>query len=146
MRLCRFKQRSALWAMIASVCFAGCDRGDRLKTYPTTGTITFSNGRRFSGGSEAFIVFESIEHGLTATGPIDSDGHFTLGTYDPGDGAVVGRHRVSITPPTPTGDPDQMRAALPIHPKFQNLDTSGLEVTVEAIRSNDIPITVEPRR
>jgi hypothetical protein len=144
MRLCRFKRRCALWAMIAVVCSAGCGRGDRLKTYPTTGTITFSNGKRFSGGDGAFIVLESIEHALTATGPIDADGRFVLGTYDPGDGAVAGRHRAAITPPTPKGDADQMRAALQIHPKFQNLDTSGLEVTVEAIRANDIPITVQP--
>ena len=144
MRLCQFRRCCIPWAMIAMVCFAGCDGGDRLKTYPTTGTITFSDGKRFSGGSGAFIVFESIEHGLTATGPIDVRGHFALGTYDPGDGAVAGRHRVSITPPTPKGDPDQMRAALSIHPKYQNLDTSELEVTVEAIHSNEIPITVEP--
>ena len=144
MRLYRFGQQYALWAIIAVVCAAGCGRGDRLKTYPTTGTITFSDGRRFPGNDSAFIVLESIEHGLTATGSIDSDGRFTLRTYDPGDGAVAGRHRVSITPPMPAGDPDLVRAAPLIHPKFRNLETSGLEVTVEAINSNDVPITVEP--
>ena len=80
MRRCRFKQCCTLWAIIAIVGFVGCDGGNRLKTYPTTGTITFSDGTRFSGGSGAFIVLESIEHGLTATGPIDLHGHFALGT------------------------------------------------------------------
>jgi hypothetical protein len=134
-------------AAISALAFTpGCDHGDRLKTYPVKGTITFPDGRPFSGGNESFIVFESIEHSMNATGVIDADGTFSLGTYEPSDGAVAGDHRVSITPPTPAGDPDQMRAAPLIHAKYRNLDTSGLQVTVEAIRSNHIPITVTRSR
>ena len=136
--------------MVAVVCSLastpGCDHGDRLKTYPVTGTITFPDGQRFPGGRESFIVFESTEHGINATGVIDADGTFRLGTYEPNDGAIAGGHRVSITPPTPAGDPDQLRAAPLIHSKYRNLDTSGLQVTVEANRSNHIPITVTRAR
>ncbi len=136
--------------MVAAVCAlaatAGCEQGDRLKTYPVTGTVTFPDGQRFSGGRESFIVFESTEQSINATGVIEPDGTFSLGTYEPDDGAIAGSHRVSITPPTPAGDPDQMRADPLMHSKYRNLDTSGLEVTVEAIRSNHIPITVTRAR
>ncbi len=144
------RPQSLRMLMVAAVCALastpGCDHGDRLKTYPVTGTITYSDGKRFSGGREAFIVFESTEHGINATGVIDADGAFSLGTYEPNDGAIAGGHRVSITPPTPVGDPDQMRAAPLIHSKYRNLDTSGLQVTVEANRSNQISITVTRAR
>lgn len=136
--------------MVAAVCTLastpGCDQGDRLRTYPVTGTIAYPDGKHFSGGNQSFIVFESIEHGNNATGVIEADGTFSVGTYEPNDGAVAGDHRVSISPPTPTGDPDQMRAVPLIHSKYRNLDTSGLQVTVEAIPSNDISITVTRAR
>ena len=144
------RPRSLRMFMVAAVytlAFTpGCDHGDHWKTYPVTGTIAFPDGKRFSGGNQSFIVFESLEHSVNATGVIDADGTFSLGTYEPNDGAVAGIHRVSITPPTPVGDPDQMRTAPLIHPKYRNLDTSELQVTVEAIRSNDIPITVTRAR
>ena len=78
-------------------CITGIYRAD-------AGAIRFADGERFSGGDESFIVFESIDHNVTATGVIEVDGTFRLGTYEPGDGAVAGAHRVSITPPTPAGD------------------------------------------
>ena len=130
----------------ASFCafafISGCDRGDRLQTYPVAGRIIFSDGKPFAGGSQSFIVFESIEHSLNATGVIDADGTFNLGTYESNDGAVAGIHRVSITPPTPAGDPDHVRKAPMMDSKFRDLDTSGLQATVEAIRSNQISLTV----
>ena len=36
------------------------------------------------------------EHGRPAIGVIGSDGRYTLTTFDSGDGAMLGRHRVTI--------------------------------------------------
>jgi len=139
----RQSQPLLLVAAVFAVAWAtGCDRETRLRTYPVSGTVLYQDSERFAGGNQSFIVFESIENNINATGVIEADGTFSLGTYEPNDGAVAGRHRVSITPPAPAGDADQTRATLPIHAKYCNLDTSDLQVSVEAIRSNHISITV----
>lgn len=121
---------------------SGCGDSDRLKTYPVSGLVTSVDGRPFEGGADSFIVFESVEHGLTATGAIDAEGAFTLGTYAPGDGAVSGRHRISVSPPTPGGDPDQPRSRPTLNPKFRDLDASGLTATVEPQRNNEITVAL----
>ena len=136
--------------MVTAVCIlastAGCDNEDRLKTYAVTGTIAYSDGNRFSGGDQSFIIFESIDHSINATGVIDTNGTFSLGTYEPNDGAIAGDHRVSIAPPSPAGDPDQAPPDPLLHSKYLDLDTSELQVTVEAISSNQISIPVTRAR
>ncbi len=109
---------------------AGCGSDDRLPTYPATGTVQWEDGTPVAGGGDAFVVFESVERKVTATGAIHADGTFEVGTYEPEDGAVEGRHRVSVTPPTAEGDPDSQRPAASFPAKYRNLDTSGLEVKV----------------
>jgi hypothetical protein len=37
------------------------------------------------------------ESGKAAAGGTDADGRFVLSTYKPGDGALIGKHRVSVT-------------------------------------------------
>jgi hypothetical protein len=61
------------------------------------------NGSPVTGGSLTFspIASEQTEAGKPATGTVQPDGTFTLGTYKPGDGAVIGRHRVSYSAPSP---------------------------------------------
>ncbi len=45
------------------------------------------------------------EHGRPAIGAIGSDGRYTLTTFDSGDGAVLGRHCVTIKSTRVTGGP-----------------------------------------
>lgn len=42
------------------------------------------------------LVIFTPELGRAATGPIQADGSYTLGTYKPGDGALVGKHCVTV--------------------------------------------------
>lgn len=133
---------STLAATVISTCI-GCGSSDRLKTYQVEGRVEYASGSPFNGGVDGSIIFESIEHRLSATGAIDTEGRFTLGTYEPGDGAVAGKHRVAISPPVPEGDPDRRSASPLIHPKFLNLDSSGLEAEVTTSGKNDIVLTIE---
>ena len=45
----------------------------------------------------ALVSLDSLEHNLTAVGRTDTKGGFTLKTFEPGDGATSGEHRVRIT-------------------------------------------------
>jgi hypothetical protein len=69
----------------------GCGRGDRPATYRVTGAVTL-DGKPLPFGAVVFAP----ERGRAATGQIRSDGTYTLGTYQPGDGAVAGKHCVAV--------------------------------------------------
>ena len=62
-------------------------------------------------------------------GRLDENGNFRLTCYEPGDGAVVGRHRVAIMSHEPVGSGNQIKWHAP--KRYENYATSGLteEVT-----------------
>lgn len=121
----------------------GCGRGGGLPTYKTTGSVSFSDGKPLAGGT---IVFESVDHPVTARSVIGLDGTFTLSTYDQGDGAVAGKHRVAISPAMNMAvDRDEVRAPRVIHPRYKDIDESGLEFEVKADGPNEFEVQVSPR-
>ena len=123
------------------VALSGCGRGGGLPTYPATGQVSYPDGRPLEGGT---IIFESVEHTVTARGAIDIDGGFELGTYESGDGAVAGSHRVAISPPSQMDvDPDEGEVPALVHSRFTHPDTSALEFTVSADGPNRFEVTVE---
>jgi hypothetical protein len=85
------RQRIARAAALAALLTAlpGCG-GDRLKTAPVKGTITYQD-KPVPHGT---VMFQP-ENGPAATGEI-ANGRYTLTTYKPGDGAVLGAHKVTI--------------------------------------------------
>ncbi len=130
-----------LLLVLIVMALSGCGRGDGLPTYPATGQVSYPDGRPLEGGT---IIFESVEHRVSARGAIDIDGSFDLGTYESGDGAVAGRYRVAISPPSQMDvDPDEGDVPALVHPRFTHPDTSGLEFTVSADRPNRFEVEVE---
>ncbi len=126
---------------VALAVTAGCGKSDRPATYPVTGKVTFGDDTPLAGGQ---ITFRSLDHPLSASGAIQPDGTFQLTTYEPNDGAVAGRHRAAVVPPTPTDfDPDEGPFTPLIDPRLQDLQASGLEFTVTADGPNDFPVLVE---
>jgi hypothetical protein len=86
-------RRSAL-LLLLTICpllFGGCGKGDRLETAKVTGTVTL-DGKPLTIGAVVFTP----ERGRAATGHLQSDGSYALGTYRPGDGAVLGKHCVAV--------------------------------------------------
>jgi hypothetical protein len=67
----------------------GCS--DRPHIVPVSGQVLI-DGQPLSYG---FIRFSSGE-GRPALGRLDNEGRFRLTTYDSGDGAIVGLHRIAI--------------------------------------------------
>lgn len=73
-----------------SVFFSGCGDG-RPEVAPVSGKVTM-NGQPVPMGTIQFWP----EKGRPARGTINKDGTYTLTTFEQGDGAVLGKHTVTI--------------------------------------------------
>jgi hypothetical protein len=75
--------------------FWGCGAGGsgaQPSLIAVKGKVTFK-GKLVTKGQ---VKFEPDGYGRAASGPLQSDGAFVLGTHKEGDGVVAGSHRVSI--------------------------------------------------
>lgn len=132
------------WAItFVLLALAGCG-GPSL--YPVHGKVTWENGadaRELEGG---MVVCESVDGRVGSRGDIEKDGSFQLSTYEPGDGALPGKHRVAVveySPKEPPPPPIIDRA-------FSRVESSGLEINVEPT-TNEVTLKVRrapprPRR
>lgn len=129
------RQRSAAVVVaVTLVGLAGC--GDQ-RLYPVHGKVVWENGaaaRELDGG---IVVCESVDGAVGARGDIQQDGCFQLSTYKPGDGAVLGRHRVAVVKNKP-GEPPPPPI---IDRAFFSVETSRLEINVER-KTNEVTLKV----
>ncbi len=130
-------------AALSMIATGGCAK--KLQTYPVKGKVTFKDGSPLSKG---LVEFEPVDGAdkMNASGEIRADGTFVLGTLEPDDGAVAGRHRaiIVVQPDVGTGPEDVTGTRREIiNPKYRRYDTSGLEFTVES-KPNEFQIEVEP--
>ncbi len=85
------------------------------------------------------IFYPQGEGGRVATGTTDAQGAFTLTTYETGDGAVVGSHKVTVTAGTAvpeSNDPAALEQAAKdqqtLPEKFATVDKTTITAEVEA--------------
>lgn len=103
---------------------------------PVRGVIT-CQGKPVDG---ATITLVPVGDMAPARGKTDATGRFSLSTFQPDDGAVPGRYRVTVSrdaAATTPGGPAVDR----IPAKYGNPDTSGLEIEVKS-GSNEIDINL----
>lgn len=86
----------AAWALFmiltgAACCSIGCG-GSRSDMVPVSGKVTYE-GKVVTEGT---ITFYPVAGGRPSTGPIGSDGNYKLSSVEPGDGAMLGDHKVAI--------------------------------------------------
>lgn len=128
--------RAAL-VLFLYLAVAGCG-GDR--TYPVEGRVVWADGAdavELAGGT---VSFEPVDGKASAVGGIKPDASFRLSTHREGDGAVVGTYRVVVLPKAPI-DTDRVWSP-PLHARFLDVRTSGLEAVVEA-KTNHVTLTIE---
>jgi hypothetical protein len=119
--------KSILFLIVLAVSSAfvsgGCGSSDAppLATLPVAGKISYK-GKPLTQGTVTFAPEDGF--GREASGPIQSDGSFTLSTFKTGDGAVPGVHRVAVT-----GTGKNGKELIP--PKFRNTSSSRVEVEVK---------------
>ena len=146
----KISKRSFVAASIVVLAYVqGCGRGlpDRGKV---TGKVTY-NGAPLTAGTVNFTPQDNTLR--AAAGKINADGTYTLTTFDEGDGAIVGKHRVAVVamestlPPDrpkvgggiPTQDPEYLKKYQPkslIPAKYMAPTTSELTFEVKKGRNS----------
>ena len=84
------RRRHALTLLLIQLAsFAGCDQ---QATVGRVSGIVRLDGKPLTTGAVRFVPAA----GRAASGKIQADGTFTLGTYGESDGALMGKHQVAI--------------------------------------------------
>jgi hypothetical protein len=130
---------TGLGLALVLVCVAGCGKPGTAPTAEVTGTVTL-DGSPIEGVGVTFLPQE----GRPASGVTNASGQFTLSTFETGDGAVPGRHKVAIgeqpdesepmpgTPEAANWKPPEAR----FPEKYSNPEESGFEAQVEPGKPN----------
>jgi hypothetical protein len=109
------------------------------RTASVQGRVKFKDGSDVASLANYEIAFEHEESKTSATGQIGPDGTFTVSTFGSGDGALPGKHKVIITPPT-SPDPDKPPQKSKLPAKYENFDSSDLFVEIKPGRN---PVELE---
>jgi len=132
--------------MFCLLMLSGCGGHEGLA--PVSGKVTYK-GQPVTQGEISFVPEDSGNRG--AHGMLDAQGNYQLSTYDPGDGAYVGKHRVAIVSvgpdkPVPAKrkgkmmDEEMQGSGNPLIPKrYFSPATSKLTAEVAAGKNNEIP-------
>ena len=78
----------------------GCGGESLPKRVPVSGSVTYK-GKAVEGATVGFLCEGAPR---MASGITDKDGKFTLTTYEPNDGAIPGKHTVTVTKMDKTSD------------------------------------------
>ena len=123
--------------LLVPAVLAGCSGG----MGQVSGKVTYK-GAAVKGGT---LIFSPTGGGKPASATIKEDGTFTAGTYNPGDGVLVGTHKVSFTAPEPVltekqrTDPNYIAPPSP----YGGLAPKTTEVQIKS-GSNTIDIELGP--
>jgi hypothetical protein len=105
------------------------------------GTVSY-HGKPVDAGHIVFtpVAGKGGETGQTATGEIESDGTYTMTTFNTGDGAILGQHVVTVTvrekgteaypKPKPSGAIDYKLPKSLAPKRYETADKSPLRCTV----------------
>ena len=92
----RFARGASLIAVTLTAAITGCG-GSNFPTAQVSGKVVHQGqGVPNAGVTFAPEASEGDYSGKSASGTTDASGNFSLSTYQSGDGAVVGKHRVFV--------------------------------------------------
>jgi hypothetical protein len=115
-RVSRLFTPTSILLLIATGCGSQAEQAVFSgKTFPVKGTVTYK-GKPLTRGT---VRFEP-DAGREAEGQIGPDGTFTLTTFQPGDGAIPGAHRIAVFTPKKREIPS----------RYSNFALSGIELEV----------------
>lgn len=137
---------SGAWtAALLTACLIGCGgrQGAEYRTAPVRGVVVFQ-GQPVTAGTISLQPKEVAgaaegRTGRPASGELQADGSFVLSTYQPGDGAVVGKHRVMFLPKAAGAESYEDRPTpspyLGLMPKEQEVEIKpgNNELTIELV-------------
>jgi len=135
------RRLSGLAAGLAlTLAVAGCSRdADFTAAVPAAGTVTFK-GKPLESGNLQFIP----DKGRSAAGAI-KDGKFVLTTYEDNDGAIAGKHTVTVTAykEVKVKGETEPQQVLIIDEKYANPTSSGIAIEIPSGGKQDIEIKLD---
>jgi|1185.fasta_scaffold37497_2 hypothetical protein len=148
-----------LLSLLPSMALVGaCNRNSRLGVAPVRGRVMY-DGRAVTNATVVFSPSDNTIEKAKKLRPyayVDGQGNFEIMTYKEGDGAPPGNYRVMILiAGAPSKSSKDRAAGEPEHPvsqnpnvpmavieKYGNLETSGINVTVENGENNLAPFVL----
>jgi hypothetical protein len=134
---------------VASIAIAGCS-GSNLPPLGQVGGVVTLDGQPLTKGQVQFVPDSSKgTKGRMAVGLIGSDGRFKLTAFKPGDGALVGFHKVAIICEEempafdPKSPPPPPKSLIPV--RYTDANTSGFTTEVKSGAKNDFTFALESR-
>jgi hypothetical protein len=134
---------------LASLGAVGCDFGG-VRAYEIHGTLKYEGTEETIPGARIEMRPEDpvdAGHRVSTVGRVQDDGAIVFTTFEPGDGAVEGRHLIILSePPFPPGWDFDDRGGLPppkIPEKYKDYATSDLRFDVSADADNRLDIIIE---
>lgn len=126
-------------ALILAGCGGGGEVANLPETVPVTGTVIYS-GSPIEEGTVTFYPQEVKAN--PATGVLSAGGKFELSTYERGDGAVPGTHKVVVE--SITGDDVGGSGGESLVPEiYSSLETTPLTVTVGPDGESGLELVLE---
>ncbi len=137
------KQSGVGW-MLAGLFILGCSGEPRPSLAKVHGKVSLQ-GKPLTSGRILFVPSKASEGELShpASGKIGDDGSFTLTSYDDGDGAMIGEHKVAvIVTSAPGAKAPGTTVKSPVPKQFADPETTPLRKKVEP-GDNAIDINLE---
>ncbi|WDI43298.1 carboxypeptidase-like regulatory domain-containing protein [Bremerella sp. P1] len=140
--------------LILAAASLGCGSGEptlipgRSPTIPVQGKITLE-GTPIEG---ATVMFFSEKLKITSYGKTDATGQYELTTYEPGDGAPIGRYQVSVKKTEQKIIKESDHPALPpksqtselLPPQYSDYESSELKAVVSEGGTNSFLFNLMP--
>lgn len=137
-----------MWALVAAGCgSAVMPDAPTVALYPVTGRVLFE-GKPAAGARVTLHPIGSAALGVvTPGGEVDSEGQFSVTTYQLSDGAPQGRYRatVSWSDVLNPGSSEAMYGPEKLPQRYQNPATSKLEVEIVP-GGGELPVLALSRR
>jgi hypothetical protein len=144
----RFAPILLLPVLLATGCSSSYEPvAAQAPSVPASGTITWK-GKPLPGFR---ITLHPADGQRPAAGVSDSEGKFVLGTNSPNDGAVPGKHPVSIIWEQPVDDglsaaptnPAATKAPIDLPPRFASPETSGITLEIPPEGSSTLELKLQ---
>ncbi len=126
-------------AILAAVWLAGCGPR-RPPTFRVEGLVRDTSGVATERASVTFLSHGDGKR-YRAEGIVGEGGRFTLTTFQAGDGAVAGTHRVLVVPLLAGDGPTSATPSIP--PRYEHPERSGLVVEIEPRPVNEVTLVIE---
>jgi hypothetical protein len=120
----------------------GKPRYNRQPTHPVRGVVTFE-GKPLAGAQVSFRLAEKGRSAAYADAFTRADGSFILSTYEPHDGAVAGKHQVTVVKRVPHFTAEGKVGPNLLPARYASANTSGLTATVKSGVANTIDFNLK---